>query len=132
MKGKRWFWALATLFYTAVLLWLGIGVGTRMNVHQAATEIDSVQASLAFNRLLQDRKMASFLSRGCIAAAVKETDIAIDQDTKLLASLFKGKLSPWAIKYVEDRDPELLKTLANFQSKYGSSWPDPECDQPRQ
>jgi hypothetical protein len=98
-----------------------------MNVRQAATEIDSIQVSLAFNRLLEDRKLASLLSRGCVAAAIKETDIAMDQDTKLLASLFKGKLSPWVIKYIEDRDPSLLKTLDTFQSKYGNSWPEPTC-----
>lgn len=131
MKGraKVWLFGLGAVLYTVIILWLGIGIGTRMNVRQAATEIDSIQASLAFNRLLEDRKLASLLSRGCIAAAVKETDIAMDQDTKLLASLLKGKLSPWVIKYIEDRDPNLLKTLDNFQSKYGNSWPEPDCKQ---
>ena len=62
---------------------------------------------------------------------LKETDIAMDQDTKLLASLFKGKLSPWVIKNIEDRDPNLLKTLDNFKSKYDNSWPEPNCEQKR-
>ncbi len=104
-----------------------MGIGMRSNVRQVAIEIDNTQAMLAFNRLLEERKLASLLSKGCVAAAVEEIDIRMDQDTKLLSSLFKGKLSPWVMKYVDDRDPNFSKTLDNFKSKYGDSWKEPEC-----
>jgi hypothetical protein len=104
-----------------------MATGIRIGSRHTAIEIDDVQAMLAFNRILQERKLASLLSRGCMAAAIEETDIRIDQDTKLLASLFKGRLSPRVSKYVDDRDPNLRETLDNFKSKYGDSWREPRC-----
>jgi hypothetical protein len=77
--------------------------------------------------LLEGRKLESLLSGGCAAAAAKEIDIVMDQDTKLLASLYRGKLSPETIKYINDRDPNLLKRLNTFKSKYGEIWQEPEC-----
>jgi len=131
-KTKVLLFGVGAVLYTATILWLGIGFGMRSNVHHVAIEIDNTQAMLAFNRLLEERKLASLLSKGCVAAASEETNIRIDQETKLLASLFKGRLSPWVSKYVDDRDPHLLKTLDNFKSKYGDSWKEPECTQSRE
>jgi hypothetical protein len=124
---KPWLVGLAVVLFTTIILWLGISIGTKINRHETAIAIDDIQASLAFNRLLEERKLASLLSRGCVAAAAKEVDIVMDQDTKLLASLYKGKLSPSAIKYIENRDPNLLKTLDTFKSRYGEIWKEPEC-----
>jgi hypothetical protein len=64
-----------------------------------------------------------------VGAAATEIDIVMDQDTKLLASLYKGKLSSSTIEYIETRDPKLLKTLDKFKSKYGEVWKEPECPQ---
>ncbi len=126
-KIKLWLIGIGAVLYSATIFWLGIGIGMRSNLHQTAIELDNTQAMLAFNRLLEERKLELLLSKGCVTAAVEKTNIAIDQDTKLLASLFKGKLSPWITKYVDDRDPNLLKTLDTFKSKYGDSWREPEC-----
>ena len=126
---KPWLVGLAVVLFTTIILWLGMSMGTKMNRHETAIAIDDIQASLAFNRLLDERKLASLLSRGCVTAAAKEIDIVMDQDTKLLASLYKGKLSPSTIKYIGDRDPNLLGTLDKFKTKYGDFWKEPECPQ---
>lgn len=117
----------AGVAYTLVILWLGTFFGASLSRHQAEIAIDDVQASLAFNRVLEGRKLNSLLSRGCAAAAAKQVDILLDQDTKLLASLYNGKLSPSTIKYIEVRDSTFLPSLATFKSKYGEIWREPDC-----
>lgn len=126
---KPWLVGLAVVLFATIILWLGMNIGTKMNRYGTAIAIDDIQASLAFNRVLEERKLASLLSRGCVAAAAMEVDIRMDQDTNLLASLYKGKLSPSTIKYIEDRDPNLLKSLDTFKSRYGAIWEEPECPQ---
>jgi hypothetical protein len=113
------------------ILWIGIGIGIRINLHRTAIEIDNTQAMLTFNRLLEERRLELLLSKGCLEAAKEKVNIRMDQDTKLLASLFKGTLSPWVAKYVDDRDPNLLEALEKYTSKYGDSWMEPECAQNR-
>jgi hypothetical protein len=122
---------IGAVLYTGVIFWLGTGIGARTNLHRTAIEIDNTQAMLTFNRLLEGRRLELLLSKGCLDAAREKVDIRMDQDTKLLASLFKGTLSPWVAKYVDDRDPRFLGTLDKFRSKYGDSWVEPDCEQNR-
>ena len=122
---------IGAVLYTGAIFWLGIGIGTRMNVNRTAVEVDNTQAMLTFNRLIEGRRLELLLSKGCLDAAREKVEIRMDQDTKLLASLFKGTLSPWVAKYVDDRDPKLLGTLDKFRSKYGDSWAEPDCEQNR-
>lgn len=126
-KIKSGLIGVAALFFIAMVFWLGIGVGVKYGSSQLAIELNSTQAMLAFNRILDERKLNLLLSKGCVTEALTKTDIAIDQDTKLIASLFKEKLSPWVSKYVSDRDPNFLNSLDGFKSKYGDSWTETEC-----
>jgi len=105
----------------------GLYVGERWAIANLSVELDSTQAMLAFNRILVERRMQSLLTKGCMDAAMKEMEIDEDQDTRLLAEFFQGKLTPWTRKYVSDRDPDLVKTLSTFKSKYGDMWQQPDC-----
>jgi hypothetical protein len=106
---------------------IGLGVGDRKAMTEARVVVDSVQENLVFNRILDERKMLSMLSKECITETQSALSINLDQDTKLLAEFFKGKLTPDARKYVSDRDPELVSALVTFKSKYGNSWTEMEC-----
>jgi hypothetical protein len=94
-KIKSGLIGVVALVFIAMIFWLGIGVGVKYGSSQLAIELNSTQAMLAFNRILDERKLNLLLSKGCVTEALAKTDIAIDQDTKLIASLFKEKLSPW-------------------------------------
>src|SRR5258708_39282514 len=120
-RTKLWLIGLGAVLYTVAVFWFGIVVSTRINLHQTAIEIDNTQAILAFNRLLEGRRLELLLSKGCLEAAKEKVDIRIDQDTRLLASLIKGELSPRVAKYIDDRDSHLLETLDKYTSKYGDS-----------
>ena len=119
---------ICAVLYTGGIFWLGFGLGTRISLQRTALEVDNTQAMLTFNRLLEGRQLEALLSKGCPDAAKEKVDIRIDQDKRLLASLFNGTLSPWVAKYVDDRDPGLRGTLGAFKSKYGDSWVEPECE----
>lgn len=113
--------------FLAIVFWLGMAIGTRFVSGQLESELNSAQAMLAFNRILEGRQIGALLAKGCVAQALEKTNIAMDQDTKLIASLFNGKLSPQVSKYISDRDPSFLRSLDGFKSKYGDAWIEPEC-----
>jgi len=120
-------WLTACVVLIAVAFAVGESMGQRKMLAAMNVQLDSAQASLAFNRLVDERAWKSLLSRGCITQATKALDIAEDKDMELLAGLFNGKVDAAAIKYVADRDPLLVGQLKTFKSKYGSSWSEDEC-----
>ena len=126
-KTILWIAGVSAVLYTAIIFWFGMAMGTRYNLRQLAVVLDDTQAQLAFNRLLEERKLELLLSRGCVTAALQKTRISIDQDMKLLASFSEGGLGRGTVKYINDRDPDFLDALKGFKSKYVDSWIEPEC-----
>lgn len=103
-------------------------MGQRSMLGAMSLQLTSVQADLAFNRLIDERHWKTLLANGCEAQATKAIDVSEDQDMELLAEFFlKGKVDAAAIKYVTDRDPTLIAQLKSFKSKYGQGWSEEEC-----
>jgi hypothetical protein len=108
---------------------VGESLGQRSMLAVASVELDSIQATLAFNRLLGERRVASLLAKGCVVQAANVIDIARDKDMELLSNyLSEGRLDRSAIKYISDRDPGVLGELTTFKSKYGRAWTEMECN----
>ena len=120
-------WLIACGAMVAIAFVVGESMGQRKMLSVMSVQLASVQTSLAFNRLANEREWTTLLARGCNAQAAKALDIAEDKDMELLAGLFNEKPDAAAIKYVSDRDPLLLGQLKAFKSKYGSSWSVDEC-----
>jgi hypothetical protein len=114
-------------FAVAAAFAIGKSLGQRSMLAAMNVQLDSVQATLAFNRLLDERQLKSLLARGCIEQVAKAIDVAEDKDMELLAGFFNGKIDASAKKYVLDRDPNLVNELKTFKSKYGRSWSEMEC-----
>lgn len=106
---------------------IGDSIGQRSMLSATSMQLDNIQTTLAFNRLIDERQLKSLMARGCIEQAAKAIDVAEDKDMELLAGFVNGKISPWAIKYISDRDPTLVNELKTFKSKYGRSWSEMEC-----
>lgn len=106
---------------------LGLSVGERKAFAQATVLMNGAQADLAYNRIVDERKMVLILSKGCMSQLQDKLAVNVDQGTALLAEFFKGQLDPDSIKYISDCDPELVKSLATFKSKYGDSWVEKAC-----
>lgn len=111
----------------AVSFAVGNSVGQRTMLAAASVQLNDVQAMLAFNHLLDDRELQSLLDRGCGTQAAAVVDFYRDKDTESLAGFFRGRLNESTRDYVSKRDPDLVKGLGSFQSKYGQQWAVPEC-----
>lgn len=120
-------WLFACVVLAAIAFVAGAYVGRRSMLGEMKVQLDSVQASLAFNRLVEERAWQSLLARGCVTQAQRSLDIAVDQEMGLLADLYKAGLDPSTIKYISDRDPLLEEQLKAFKSRYGSKWLEQEC-----
>jgi len=120
-------WLIACGAMVAIAFVVGESMGQRKMLSVMSVQLASVQTSLAFNRLANEREWTTLLARGCNAQAAKALDIAEDKDMELLAGLFNEKPDAAAIKYVSDRDPLLIGQLKAFKSKYGSRWSVDEC-----
>jgi hypothetical protein len=120
-------WIVGCVVAAAIAFVVGDSVGQRTMLKGMRVQLDGTQASLAFNRLLDERHWKELLEKGCVAQAAKALDVAEDKDMELLAGFIRGKLDDAAIKYISDRDPGLIEQLKLFKSKYGSTWSEEAC-----
>ncbi len=119
--------AIACVLVLAIICVVALRVAYKLTSRRFDQALIGVQANLAFNRLIDDRRMAFLLSKGCIDQAKRYVDINEDQDTELLAEFYKSGLPPEAVQYIKLRDPQLLSTLGNFKSRYGVRWTEKVC-----
>lgn len=109
---------------------VGERVGQRSTFQEMRGELRDVQTMLAFNRILVERKLQRFISKGCIAQAADEIDFLSDGDTGQIAEYLKGPTDKVTLKYITDRDPFLIDQLRNYKSKYGTTRVEPVCTPP--
>jgi hypothetical protein len=121
-----WILVLAPLAL-AIAFGIGDSVGQRTMLAVASTQVNDVQAILAFNRIRDEREVQSLLERGCVTQAKEYLDFYRAEELETLAGFFRGSLSDSTKEYVSLRDPDLLKDLATYRSKYGRTWAAPDC-----
>jgi hypothetical protein len=119
--------AVGVLVLIACAFAVGASFGQRTMLARATPELNGVQAMLAFNRIQDQRHLQSLLSQGCTDQAAAFIDYTKDKDMALLAGFLKGKIDADTLKYVSDRDPNLVEELKTFKSKYGTSWMEKAC-----
>jgi hypothetical protein len=95
---------------------------------QAGIQLDGVQAMLLFDRIRQERKIKSLLERGCLTAATSTLDHDENVDMNLLAEFVRGRLDQPSITYIANLDSNIFNELKTFKSKYGNTWPEPNCN----
>src|SRR5579872_3245663 len=95
-------WILGCVLVAVISFLIGSSLGQRAMLGRLNQQLDSVQASLAFNRLLDERHWGDLLSKGCVAQVEKAVDVAADKDMELLAGFIDGKVDAATIKYISD------------------------------
>jgi hypothetical protein len=124
----------ALLFGASALMLLLTAIGSfRLGLKVERRELDkalySTQAMLWFNHLLQFREIEDNLTKGCSQAALEATQIAIDQEMRLLSEFHRESGDSSIDKYISDRDPKLLSHLETFKPKYVGTWAQPKCEE---
>jgi hypothetical protein len=127
MSRRNLFFALTIVIIATLAFAIGESLGQRSMLKQAGVQLDGVQAMLLFDRIVEERKIKSLLAHGCATEAMTAIDHDENSDMKLLAEFANEKLEQSTITYIANRDPNLLKELKTFKSKYGNTWPEPEC-----
>jgi hypothetical protein len=127
---RRLIFVALAFFLALITFFVGKGVGQRAMFTSMRTDLHSVQTMLAFNRILDERRLRSLISRGCINQAVDELDFLKDRDMELLSQYLKGTVDKSTVKYISDRDSHLIDELRDFKSKYGSVRSEGVCKSP--
>jgi hypothetical protein len=127
MTRRNIYLVLAAAIIAALSVAIGESLGQRSMLKQAGIQLDGVQAMLLFDRIVEERKLKSLLAHGCATEAMTAIDHNENSDLKLLAEFANGKLDQSAVTYISNRDANILNELKTFKSKFGNTWPEPEC-----
>ena len=109
---------------------LGEGLAQRSMLRESRVRMDGMQAMLLADRISEEEKIGHLLERGCTAQALQSLSYREDSDLRLLSEFMSRNLDDSAMGYIASQDPEVLRYLKTFKSKYGSAWREPECGSP--
>jgi hypothetical protein len=97
-------------------------------VRSLRSQIDSVQATLLVNRIVEERRIKSLLARGCGTKAIGEITNNENSDLRMLSRFVDSNLDGPTIEYINNQDPKLLNELKAFDGKFVNTWSAGECN----
>jgi hypothetical protein len=119
------------IFGTIVGIVLGYAIGNsygqREMLKQADAGLNDIQASLGLNKILEDRRWKNMLNQGCLDQPANDIDFDENQSMDLLAGHLKKSVSERTLKYINDRDPSLIRELKDFKSKDSGVFAEDSC-----
>jgi hypothetical protein len=115
---------------------IALGVGWALGRHSMRVAINqevnrdlrSVQATLAYNRIDEGKRLARLIDSGCLSQATEEINFSNDKDMELLSHYIQEGITADAEKYISDRDPQLFGQLRGYKSKYGNVRAEKTCN----
>jgi hypothetical protein len=120
--------ACAAAVIAALFFGIGASLGQRSMVRSLRIQIDSVQAMLLVNRIVEERRIKSLLARGCGNKAIGEITNDENSDLRMLSSFVDDHLDRPTIEYINNQDPKLLDELKTFDGKFVNTWSANECN----
>ena len=119
--------AVSMLLIAAGSFVLGVHRGRSISKVLVTESSYYLQADLGLNHLHNYLELEEDLVRGCVDTALEKLSINVDQQKRLIASLYSESELDIIKQILERRDPALLKELPLFKSKYGDAWQTPQC-----
>lgn len=120
--------ACAAAVIAALFFGIGMSLGQRSMVQSLRVQIDSVQAMLLVNRIVEERRLKSLLARGCGNKAIGEISNNENSDLRMLSGFVDSHLDRPTIEYINNQDPKLLDELKTFDGKFLNTWSASECN----
>jgi hypothetical protein len=105
------------------LFGVGIVLGQRLVFRSFSVQLRGVQATLLFDRIVQERGIRSLLARGCVPEAIGELSNNELADRKTLADFVHAKLDAGTLAYIDKRDPRILNELESPAGSFTNTWP---------
>jgi hypothetical protein len=122
MTKRNWTIITLTALLAVVLFGVGVSLGQRQMFSAFGAQLRGVQATLLFDRILQEREIKSLLERGCVTQAIGEISNNELADRQTLAGFAHETLDRDTLAYINKRDANIL----NEDSPAGSftnTWP---------
>jgi hypothetical protein len=118
-------WTLTALSMVLAIMLFGVGVilGQRLMFRGFGVQLRGVQATLLFDRIVQEREIKSLLARGCVTEAMGEISNNELADRKTLADFVRRKLDRDTLAYINTRDPNILNELESPAGSFENTWP---------
>jgi hypothetical protein len=118
-------WAVTGLGMVLAIMLFGVGVivGQRLMSRALSTQLRGVQATLLFDRIVQEREIKSLLARGCIPEAIGEVSNNELADRKTLADFVRRKPDRDTLAYINTRDANILNELESPPGSFANTWP---------
>jgi hypothetical protein len=118
----------AAVVIAALFFGIGVSLGQRSMVRSLRIQIDSIQAMVLANRIIEERRIKSLLARGCGNKAIGEITNNENLDLKTLSEFVGNSLDRPTIEYINNLDPKLLDELKTFDGKFVNTWSGTECN----
>jgi hypothetical protein len=113
----------ATVLLASVLFGVGVILGQRLMFRAFAIQLRGVQATMLFDRIVQEREIKTLLARGCVNVAIGEISNNELADRKTLSAFVNEKLDRDTIAYINKRDSNILSELDSPTGSFTNTWP---------
>ena len=123
MTKRNWTITVATLSVAIVLFVGGVVLGQRLMFRAFAVQLRGVQATLLFDRIVQERQIKALLARGCVNVAIGEISNNELTDRKTLSGFVHDKLDQDTLAYINKRDSNILNELDSPAGSFTNTWP---------
>jgi hypothetical protein len=123
MTKRNWTITVLTMLLAIVLFGGGVILGQRLMFRAFAVQLRGVQATLLFDRIVQEREVKALLARGCVTQAVGEISNNELADRKTLSDFVREKLDRDTIAYINKRDSKILSELDSPTGSFTNTWP---------
>jgi hypothetical protein len=123
MTKRNWTITVATVLLAIVLFGGGVILGQRLMLRAFAIQLRGVQATLLFDRIVQEREIKTLLTRGCVSVAIGEISNSELADRKTLAAFVHEKLDRDTIAYINKRDSNILSEIDSPTGSFTNTWP---------
>jgi len=123
MTKRNWTITVLTMLLAIVLFGGGVILGQRLMFRAFAIQLRGVQATMLFDRIVQEREIKTLLARGCVNVAIGEISNNELADRKTLSAFVNEKLDRDTIAYINKRDSNILSELDSPTGSFTNSWP---------
>ena len=126
MKSRVSIITTLTVVLAIVLFGVGVILGQRLMFRTFGVHLRGVQATLLFDRIVQEREIKTLLARGCVTQAIGEVSNNELADRKTLSDFVRKKLDRDTIAYINKRDSNILSEVDSPTDSFTNTWP--ECE----
>jgi hypothetical protein len=120
---RNWTITALTVILAIVLFGIGVKLGQGRSFSALSVQLRDIQATLLFDRIVEEREIKLLLARGCVTEAIGAISNDELADRKTLSDFVHEKLDRDTIAYINKRDSNILNELDSPTGSFTNIWP---------